>query len=79
MAKDTDLFEIHEARFDRMDKRVQIIEKQSNAMHSIITNGLVERVRMARKMSMWSVGLILVVLTSQAAILNLIIRAMAAP
>ncbi len=74
MAKDKDqaLFEIHENRLARMDTRIGHIEAQSNDMHAIITNGLVEQVRTAKRLSIWVLGLLVLFLASQVAIVNMV-------
>ena len=75
MAKEhKDHFDICDGRFNRMDGRLCNIEKRQNEMHTIITNGLVDKVKTAKRMSMWAVGLIFIVLTSQVAIVNMLVR-----
>ena len=67
-----DIFEVCNGRFNGMDKRLDRIERQSNDMHAIITNGLVDRVRTAKRLSMWSVGLIIIVLAGQIAMIQIL-------
>ena len=75
MAKDKDqaLFEIHENRLSRMDTRIGHIEAQSNDMHAIITNGLVERVKLSIKLSLLNITLFAGVIATQIYIINMIL------